>query len=86
MTCRPHKICLFISSKQSDISAKNILMKIPKSISGLADQYADGKAAKVWQLYIGDQTDRTTNYKTFLVNTLKSKGCHRVLDAACGTG
>ena len=57
-----------------------------KSISGLADQYADGKAAKVWQLYIGDQTDRTTNYKTFLVNTLKSKGCHRVLDAACGTG
>merc|ERR1712051_675398 len=54
--------------------------------SGLADQYADGKAAKVWQLYIGDQTDRTTNYKTFLVNTLKSKGCHRVLDAACGTG
>merc|ERR1711934_142694 len=54
--------------------------------SGLADQYADGKAAKVWQLYIGDQTDRTTNYKTFLVNTLKSKGCHRVLDAAVEQG
>ena len=55
-------------------------------ISGLADQYADGKAAKVWQVYIGDQTDRTTHYREFLVNTLKSKGCHRVLDAACGTG
>merc|ERR1712110_968990 len=54
--------------------------------SGLADQYADGKAAKVWQVYIGDQTDRTTNYRQFLVNTLKSKKCQRVLDAACGTG
>jgi len=54
--------------------------------SGLADQYADGKAAKVWQLYIGDKTDRTTNYREFLVNTLKSKGCRRILDAACGTG
>ena len=53
---------------------------------GLADQYADGKAAKVWQVYIGDQTDRTTNYREFLVCTLKSKKCQRVLDAACGTG
>ena len=76
---------MFISSKQSDISDRKYFDR-NKSISGLADQYADGKAAKVWQLYIGDQTDRTTNYKTFLVNTLKSKGCHRVLDAACGTG
>ena len=76
---------MFISSKQSDISVKKYFDK-NKSISGLADQYADGKAAKVWQLYIGDQTDRTKKYKTFLVNMLKSKGCHRVLDAACGTG
>ena len=55
-------------------------------ISGLTDQYADGKAAKVWQLYIGDTVDRTTNYKDFLIKTLKSKNCKRVLDAACGTG
>lgn len=54
--------------------------------SGLADQYADGKAAKVWQLYIGDKTDRTTHYKKFLVNLLKEKKCTRVLDVACGTG
>jgi len=54
--------------------------------SGLTDQYADGKAAKVWQLYIGDTVDRTTNYKDFLIKTLKSKNCKRVLDAACGTG
>jgi glycine N-methyltransferase len=54
--------------------------------SGLADQYADGKAAKVWQLYIGDQTDRTKKYREFLVNLLKSKGCKRILDVACGTG
>jgi len=54
--------------------------------SGLTDQYADGKAAKVWQLYIGDTVDRTTNYRDFLIKTLKSKNCKRVLDAACGTG
>ena len=76
---------MFISSKQSDISVKKHCDE-NKLISGLADQYADGKAAKVWQLYIGDQKERTTHYKTFLVNTLKSKGCRRVLDAACGTG
>ena len=49
------------------------------------DQYADGKAAKVWQLYIGEH-DRTVNYRKFLVEILKAHGCHRVLDAACGTG
>jgi len=51
--------------------------------SGLADQYADGKAAKVWKLYIGEH-DRTVNYRKFLVDRLQ--GCKRVLDAACGTG
>ena len=52
---------------------------------GLADQYADGKAAKVWKLYIGEQ-DRTLNYKKFLVDLLRSYKCQQVLDAACGTG
>jgi len=54
--------------------------------SGVADQYADGKAAKVWQLYIGEKTGRTNNYKTFLTSVLRQRGADRVLDAACGTG
>jgi hypothetical protein len=31
--------------------------------TGLSDQYADGKAAKVWALYIGDISRRTDNYR-----------------------
>jgi len=54
--------------------------------AGITDQYADGKAAKVWQLYIGDKNDRTVNYKNFLTSLLKEKGVTTVLDAACGTG
>ena len=54
--------------------------------AGLSDQYSDGKAAKVWQLYIGDTETRTSTYKTFLIDALKERGCVNVLDAACGTG
>merc|ERR1712080_194674 len=54
--------------------------------SGVADQYADGKAAKNWQLYIGEQKERTTKYKNFLVNLLKQKKAVTILDAACGSG
>jgi len=50
------------------------------------DQYGDGKAAKIWKLYIGDQSGRTSNYKNFLVNLLKAKNVDTVLDSACGTG
>jgi len=53
---------------------------------GLADQYSDGTAAKVWELYIGDKNHRTQKYREFIVSLLKSKNCNRVLDAACGTG
>ncbi len=53
---------------------------------GLTDQYADGKAAKVWQLYIGESSARTDVYKAFLVNLLKENQCKTVLDVACGTG
>merc|ERR1712223_1659083 len=79
------------SGKDSNMSTAKVdsvfrTRSLGTAASGLADQYADGKAAKVWQVYIGDQTDRTTNYRQFLVNTLKSKGCRRILDAACGTG
>jgi len=55
-------------------------------IVGLTDQYADGKAAKVWQLYIGDSEDRTTHYRQFVIEQLKKRNCKTILDAACGTG
>merc|ERR1711997_323950 len=54
--------------------------------SGVADQYADGIAAQNWLLYIGEQENRTSNYKNFLINTLKEKKCYTILDAAAGTG
>ncbi|XP_058472249.1 glycine N-methyltransferase [Solea solea] len=53
---------------------------------GLPDQYADGKAAKVWQLYIGDTKSRTEEYKSWVVSLLKERGVRTVLDVACGTG
>ncbi|XP_077291001.1 glycine N-methyltransferase [Arctopsyche grandis] len=56
------------------------------SAEGVKDQYADGKAAKVWEVFIGDRNSRTQNYKNFLVGLLKERGCHRILDIACGTG
>lgn len=56
------------------------------SAEGIRDQYADGKAAKVWEIFIGDKKSRTENYKNFLVDMLKGRGCKRILDVACGTG
>ncbi|KAJ6666998.1 hypothetical protein lerEdw1_019000 [Lerista edwardsae] len=53
---------------------------------GLPDQYADGRAARVWQLYIGDTRSRTAEYKNWLVTLLRSQHCQTVLDVACGTG
>jgi glycine N-methyltransferase len=53
---------------------------------GIKDQYADGIAAKVWEVFIGDRKQRKQNYKDFLVGLLKDKKCKRVLDIACGTG
>ncbi|PWA16566.1 hypothetical protein CCH79_00004326 [Gambusia affinis] len=53
---------------------------------GLPDQYADGKAAKVWELYIGDIQSRTQEYKSWVVSLLKQHGVRKVLDVACGTG
>jgi len=54
--------------------------------SGVLDQYADGVAATNWLLYIGEQKDRTTNYKNFLIKLLKDNKCFTILDAAAGTG
>lgn len=56
------------------------------SAEGVRDQYADGKAAKVWEIFIGDKKSRTENYRNFLVEKLRDNGCKRVLDVACGTG
>ncbi|CRK99815.1 CLUMA_CG013123, isoform A [Clunio marinus] len=56
------------------------------SAEGIRDQYADGKAAKVWEIFIGDKKSRTQNYKNFLLDLLRSRGCKRILDVACGTG
>ncbi|KAK4887125.1 hypothetical protein RN001_003396 [Aquatica leii] len=53
---------------------------------GVKDQYADGKAAKVWEYFIGDKTSRTQSYKDFLINMLRKNGCKKILDVACGTG
>jgi glycine N-methyltransferase len=50
------------------------------------DQYADGKAAHIWEVFIGDKNSRTQHYREFLVGLLYSKGCRTVLDVACGTG
>lgn len=68
--------------------ADNIMQSRVDSISsdGIRDQYADGRAAKIWEVFIGDKSSRTENYKHFLLNLLRSKGCRRVLDVACGTG
>lgn len=56
------------------------------SAEGVRDQYADGKAAKVWESFIGDKRTRTDNYRNFLVDLLRKNNCKRVLDVACGTG
>jgi glycine N-methyltransferase len=56
------------------------------SAEGVRDQYADGKAAKVWEIFIGDKKSRTENYKKFVLDLLQSKNCKRILDVACGTG
>ncbi|XP_017878480.1 glycine N-methyltransferase [Ceratina calcarata] len=53
---------------------------------GVRDQYADGRAARVWEVFIGDKKQRTQNYRDFLVGLLRNRGCKRILDVACGTG
>jgi len=50
------------------------------------DQYADGKCANIYDVFIGGSDSRTENYKDFLLKRLRDKGCRRILDVACGTG
>lgn len=49
-------------------------------------QYADGKAAQVWQKYIGDQNERTGFYKEHLIRLLTENNVKTVFDVACGKG
>ncbi|OXA59005.1 glycine N-methyltransferase [Folsomia candida] len=53
---------------------------------GIPDQYADGRAAKLWEIYVGDKNSRTDLYKHFLINLLREKKCRNIIDVACGTG
>ncbi|GIY82891.1 glycine N-methyltransferase [Caerostris darwini] len=62
------------------------LRSLGVATEGLPDQYADGKAAKVWEIYIGEKNDRTKHYRDFLLKLLKDHSCHHILDVACGTG
>ncbi|XP_014208981.1 glycine N-methyltransferase [Copidosoma floridanum] len=62
------------------------LRSLGAAAEGVRDQYADGKAAKVWNAYIVDNKQRKQNYKDFLVGLLRQHGCKRILDVACGTG
>lgn len=54
--------------------------------SGVPDQYADGKAAKVWEYYIGGSRNRTEQYREFLCGLLRKRGVQNVCDVACGNG
>ncbi|XP_053594616.1 glycine N-methyltransferase isoform X2 [Microplitis demolitor] len=64
-----------------------IRTRTPEVLSeGVRDQYADGKAAKIWKAVIGDEKQRTQVYKDFLMGLLRENGCKRILDVACGTG
>ena len=53
---------------------------------GIPDQYADGKAAKVWSKYVGDQNRRTGFYRKKLLEVLHEYKVKTVFDVACGTG
>lgn len=53
---------------------------------GLPDQYADGKAAHVWEYYIGCKQSRTAQYKKWITDYLNTHSCSDILDVACGTG
>jgi hypothetical protein len=46
-----------------EVDAVFRIRSLGTATTGLSDQYADGKAAKVWALYIGDISRRTDNYR-----------------------
>lgn len=52
-----------------DIVADNIMQSRFDGISAdkVRDQYADGRAAKVWETFIGNKSSRTDNYRNFML-------------------
>ena len=56
------------------------------NVSSISDQYSDGKAAKVWSLYMGGGNKRTAEYGPLLIDLLRKHNVKTVLDAAAGTG
>ena len=76
------------SSKMADNKIDGIFRTRTLGIAaqGLPDQYADGKAAKLWNKYIGDQQQRTGYYREKMLNILRSHNVKHVFDVACGTG
>ena len=82
------KYCLMIRSslfRDHYVSRKSGIKVIYVKYT-VTDQYADGKAARVWQMYIGGTSTRTQKYKKFLVDILRNHNCKTVFDVACGTG
>lgn len=77
-----------IELNEAKMVADNVMQSRLDGISaeGVRDQYADGRAAKVWEVFIGDRSSRTDNYKNFLLDLLRSRGCSKILDLATGTG
>ena len=72
------------SSSSATTVASNTASVADNSTS--EDQYADGKAAALWNLYVGSTQARTTVYRENICRLLRSHGCYHVLDVACGTG
>ena len=61
------------NEKMVDSAYRTRLLGVPTK--GLRDQYADGAAARVWELYIGCTSVRTSQYKQWLTALLREHGC-----------
>lgn len=84
--CKLREATLAGTSSSMSVDSVFRTRSLGVAAEGLPDQYADGKAAKVWEMYIGDTQSRTQEYKSWVVSLLREQGVRRVLDVACGTG
>ena len=66
------------------VDSFNEISTLGVASANVPDQYADGKAAKVWELYIGHDQKRTSQYKKWIFNLLREKNCTNVLDVVLG--
>jgi len=82
--------CVYIGhSCTLDSSLAHVIKMVDfyrKGANGFTDQYSDGKAARVWEKYIGGTQRRTDQYRRWIVELLRDNDCHCILDVACGTG